>query len=177
MSSRPVPRDSHVRLWTGENPALHDALLEQLQSAGIPYVDRPFGSDQVAPTADPLPIDWRPRFGFEVSVPSRHLSQARQILEKLLDQENLGDIEIPAADQAAPKEQPSPGPAAERPTASVWTGSDRQVSQFLVAALQENEIPIRLQKTAGQTTIFVSPSQAARAREIVREITEAAPPT
>jgi len=86
MSSRPVPRDSHVRLWTGENPALHDALLEQLQSAGIPYVDRPFGSDQVAPTADPLPIDWRPRFGFEVAVPSRHLSQARQILEKLLDQ-------------------------------------------------------------------------------------------
>src|SRR5256885_11329201 len=143
MSSRPIPQDSYVRLWTGENPAVHDALLEQLQSAGIPFVDRPFGGDQVAPTADPLPIDWRARFGFEVSVPSRHLSQARQVLETLLDQENLADVEIPAADQAAPKEQPSPGPAGERPTAGVWTGSDRQVSQFLVAALHGTEIPIR----------------------------------
>src|SRR5256885_6173384 len=108
MSPRPAPQDSYVRLWSGENPALHDALLDQLQTAGIPYSDKPFGAEQIAPTADPLPIDARPRFGFEVSVASRQLSQARQILEALLDQEGLVAIEIPAADTPqAETRQPS----------------------------------------------------------------------
>src|SRR2546421_4925009 len=146
MSSRPAPQDSYVRLWSGENPALHDELLEQLQTAGIPYSDKPFGAEQIAPTADPLPIDARPRFGFEVSVPSRQLSQARQILEALLDQEGLVAIEIPPADTPMPEKQPSHSAKEEKASVGVWNGSDRQTCKFLTAALQENEIPYARKK-------------------------------
>jgi hypothetical protein len=180
MSSRPAPQDAYVRLWTGENPALHDTLLEQLQSADIPFADQPFGSDQIAPTADPLPIDARPRFGFYVSVPSRHLRQAREILESLLDREDLTNVELPAFESAPNRSQPSRSTgteAEELPTVQVWTGTDRQLGQFLTAALDENEIPHRLEKRGSTKTIYVAPSQSARAREIVREITEAAPPS
>ncbi len=47
-------------LWAGENPALHWMLLERLQAADIPFSDKTLGDDQVALTADPLPIDWKP---------------------------------------------------------------------------------------------------------------------
>jgi hypothetical protein len=176
MSSRPTPQDAYIRLWTGENPALHGTLLEQLQSAGIPFADRPFGSDQI-PTADPLPIDARARFGFYVSVPSRQLRQARQILEALLDREDLVNVELPEVETVPTHEQPSRPPVLEQPSVQVWIGTDRQLCQFLTAALDENEIPYRLQKQGSTRTIFAPPSQSARAREIVREITEATPPS
>ena len=182
MSSGPAAQSAYVRLWTGENPALHDALLEQLQSADIPYVDTPFGADQIAPTADPLPIDARARFGFYVSVPSRHLRKARQILESLLDREDLANVEFPGFEgvptgEPVVQEQTSRSGAQEQPTVEVWTGTDRQLCQFLTAALDENEIPHRLQKEGVTKTIYTPPSQSARAREIVREITEGTPPS
>src|SRR5258707_12843862 len=67
MSSKPIPQGSLVLLWAGENPAVHATLREELQAADIPFSDKSLGNDEVAPTADPLPIDWKPRFGFEVA--------------------------------------------------------------------------------------------------------------
>jgi hypothetical protein len=58
----------------------------------------------------------------------------------------------------------------------VWTGADDKLAEFLTAALQENEIPMHLETPEGQTHIYVSAANESRAREIVREITEAAPP-
>jgi hypothetical protein len=105
MSSKPLPQGSVVLLWAGEDPALHSALLEQLESAAIPFVDKSLGDDEVAPTADTLPIDWKPRFGFEVAVFSPHLPAAQQILEKLLGEEPE-DLELPEQDGAPGAELP-----------------------------------------------------------------------
>src|SRR6266478_8015899 len=105
-SAYPIPEDqgSVVSVWAGEDPAFHATLLEQLESAGIRYSDKVLGDDEVAPTADPLPIDWKPRFGFEVAVLSADLAAARAILETLLNEEPA-DLEIPAQDEA-PSEPP-----------------------------------------------------------------------
>src|SRR5260370_7893484 len=70
MSTKPMPQGSLVLLWAGENPATHAALLEGLEAAQIPFSEKTLGDDDVAPTADPLPIRWKPRFGFEVAVVS-----------------------------------------------------------------------------------------------------------
>src|SRR5271154_5460777 len=117
-----TPDGSFVTLWAGEDAALHSDLLEILEGAGIPFSDKSLGDDEVAPTADPLPIDWKPRFGFEVAVLSSDLEPARAILETLLDHEPV-DAEIPA-------EPVGPGPMAGMPIVSdgpstlpVWTGS------------------------------------------------------
>jgi hypothetical protein len=177
MFAKPAPQSSYVVLWAGENPALHDALLEELDLAGIGYADKPLGEKEV--TTDPLPIDSKPRFGFEVAVHHSELPAARQILEKLLDEDELVDVELPAEDETpgASKEVPPASAAAEEPpTVSVWAGSDPRVIEFLSAAIRENEIPVRMENDGEATVVYVPPSSAPRAREIVREITEGVPP-
>jgi hypothetical protein len=176
MSSKPIRQGSVVLLWAGEDPALHSALLEQLESAAIHFVDKSLGDDEVAPTADPLPIDWKPRFGFEVAVFSPQLPAAREILEKLLNEEPQ-DLELPAQEKLPGQDPPLESITEAHPTAEVWAGNDDKIAQFLTAALQENEIALHLENPGDQTRIFVSAANEARAREIVREIVDAAPPT
>src|SRR6266849_7480984 len=176
-SAYPIPEDqgSVVSVWAGEDPALHASLLEQLESAGIRYSDKVLGDDEVAPTADPLPIDWKPRFGFEVAVLSTDLAPAQEVLEKLLEEEPA-DLEIPAQDGAAAAEPPLVVATETHPTVEVWKGNDDRIAQFLTAAMQENEIPIHIENPGDETRIYVSASNDKRAREIVREIVEGAPP-
>ena len=175
MTSRPGPEGSLVMLWAGEDPALHSMLIEQLAGAGIPYLDKPTGEDEVAPTADTLPIDWKLRFGVEVAVPSSSLAEAEKILEKLLDQEPV-NMEIPAGDDAAPAAvEPEPGPTSKATTA-VWSGDDQERANFLSRALKENDIPVRIKAQGGETTIYVPADEETLAREIIREIVEGAPP-
>lgn len=174
MSTKPAPQSSYVVLWTGENPALHEALLEELELSGISYADRPLGEDEVPP--DPLPIDWKPRFGFEVAVHHTDLPAAKEILEKLLSEGELANVELPAGDEA-PQDEPQPSAGTEeQPTVSVWAGDDSRVLAFVTAALQENEIPVRLENDGELTIVYVPPSNAPRAREIIREIVEGVPP-
>src|SRR5271168_2061107 len=169
------PEGSFVTLWAGEDAALHLDLLETLEGAGIAFSDKPLGDDEVAPTADPLPIDWKPRFGFEVAVLSTDLEPAKIILETLLDREPA-DTEIPA-------EPTGPGPLAGMPevsdavsTLAVWSGSDEKMAEFVISALHENQIPAHYDTSTLQFIILVAPANEARAREIVREVTEATPP-
>jgi hypothetical protein len=175
MSTAAQPQGAFIMLWAGEDPALHSALLEELQSAGIPFMDKPMGDDEVAPTAEPLPIDWKARFGFEVVVRTEDYPAAQPILEKLLGEEPA-DLELPAQDSVAYQEPPLVYATETHPVVEVWAGTDEQIGQFLIAALQENEIPMHLEDPGGQTKILVSAANEARAREIVREIVEAAPP-
>lgn len=173
--SSPGPMSSLILLWAGEDPAVYSALMERLNAAGIPCKNMAIGSDEIAPSADPLPIDWKPRFGFEVAVLAPDLTAAQQILEKLLAQEPE-DLEIPDQPRAEVQELPLTDATETGPSVEVWTGSDDTLAEFLTAALQENEIPMHLENSTGQTQIFVASANEARAREIVREITEGAPP-
>jgi len=175
MSSKPIPQGSLVLLWAGEDPAVHAALLEELEVAEIPFSDKSLGDDEVAPTADPLPIDWKPRFGFEVAVLSSDLITAKEVLEKLLEEEPA-DLEIASQDGVAATEPPLVVATETHPTVEVWNGTDERIAQFLTAAMQENEIPIHIENPGDETRIYVSASNDKRAREIVREIVEGEPP-
>ena len=168
----PEEQSSVVSLWAGEDPALLAALREQLESAGIPYRETSLGEDQGALAADPLPIDFKPRFGFEVSVRSDDLQVAQAMLEKLLDQEPA-DMEIPAQDEVAVP--PVEGTTRPNQTLDIWTGADER-AQFLMAALQENGIAATLEAAGQSSRVLVAEPDVMRAREIVREIVEGAPP-
>ena len=143
--------------------------------AGSTQNDTTIGDDSITPDADPLPIDWKPRFGFEVAVLSVDLAAAKEVLEKLLDEEPA-DIEIPAQDNVMTVEPPLTVATETHPTVEVWYGNDERTAQFLTAAMQENEIPIHLENPGEQTRIYVSAANERRAREIVREVVEGAPP-
>jgi hypothetical protein len=179
MSSSParVPEAFFVILWAGENPVLHTALLEQLGIAEIPYVDKPIGEDEAAPTADPLPIDWKPRFGFQVAVRSTDLARAQALLEPLLELELEPLAELPAEDDApAASEEVSPACKEESATFQVWSSYEPKLARFIVESLRENEIPTRTETRAEQTAIFIPSACEFRAREIIREVIEATPP-
>jgi hypothetical protein len=174
MSSKAIPQGSLVVLWAGEDPAVHAALLEELEVAEILFSDKSLGDDEVAPTADPLPINWKPRFGFEVAVLSTDLAAAQEVLEKLLEEEPA-DLEIPAQDGVTVEPRLVVETEAH-PKVEVWNGNNERVAQFLTAAMQENEIPIHLENPGEQTRILVSAANEKRAREIVREVVEGTPP-
>jgi hypothetical protein len=59
---------------------------------------------------------------------------------------------------------------------NVWSADSPEQSEFLVAALHENGINCRLDKRGTQARLYVLPHDAARAREIVREVVEGQPP-
>jgi hypothetical protein len=166
---------SFVILWAGENPSVHVNLLERLEANGIAFNDKVLGDDEVAPTADPLPIDWKPRFGFEVTVRSTDYPAAKELLEKVLDSapENLEIPEQPEVlDPAAKPRKANEAPA----TVEVWKGTDAKLAQFLTSALGENNVVVRATAEAGATVIYVAEGNAERAQEIVREVTQGAPP-
>ena len=175
MATGSGPQGSLIMLWAGEDAALHSTLIEKLQSAGIPFIDKSAGDDRTVPSADIIPIDWKARFGFEVAVPSSSLAAAEEILEKLLDEEPA-DMEIAANESSEPtiaEREPSSVGAA---ICAVWTGSDEARAGFLVQALKENEIPARAETHGGEATVYVPPEEETLAREIIREIVEGAPP-
>jgi hypothetical protein len=173
MAAGPGPEGSLVMLWAGEDAALHSSLVEELEAAGIPFVDRPTGDDRVPPSADILPLDWKTQFGFEVAVPSSKVAAAEKILEKLLDEEPA-DMEIAANDSLQPAEvKPS---HLGTTSCAVWSGADGKRAGFLSEALKENEIPVRVETRGSETTLYVPPEEEMLAREIIREIVEGAPP-
>jgi hypothetical protein len=166
---------SFVILWAGESPSVHVNLLEKLEANGIDFDDKVLGDDSVAPTADPLPIDWKPRFGFEVAVLTGDYPAAKELLEKVLDKAPE-DLEIPAQPEVVdPASLPSKANDAPA-NVLVWKGSDAKLAQFLTSALGENNLTARVNAEAGVTAIYVAAGNEARAREIVREVTQGAPP-
>ena len=164
-----------VPLWEGEDLALHTSLIEALDEAGIQYFSKPLGIFAGARRWDLYPIQPMTRFGYQVAVLSSNLAQAEEILENLLD-EKPQDMELPEQNDSAEAASQPPASAEEKPTCEIWAGVDDGIAQFLTAALQENEISIHLDMAGDLTKVLVSTANEARAREIVREIVNAAPP-
>jgi hypothetical protein len=57
----------------------------------------------------------------------------------------------------------------------VWHADGREPGDFLVAALHENGIPCRMERSGERQQLYVLPVDAERAREIVREVVEGRP--
>src|SRR5260370_38001441 len=117
----------------------------------------------------------RARSGCEVAVFPRERAASKDVLEKPLEEEPA-DVEIPAQDNVAAAEPPLVVTTETHPAVEIWNGSDERIAQFLTAAMQENEIPIHLENHGEQTRIYVSAANEKRAREIVREGVDGAPP-
>lgn len=164
-----------VPLWEGEDLALHTSLLQELDSARIPYFNEPMGVFPGARKGDAFPIQAMARFGYQVAVLSSNLVRARAILERLLNEEPK-DLELPERNDPA---EPAPRVLAgvkEEPIWEVWVGADEEFASFLQDSLRENEIPLRVESVDGRRRIFVRPSDASQAKEILRELSEGAPP-
>jgi len=169
------PGSALVHLWRGEDAALHASLLTALEEAGIPFYEQPLGTGPSARPIDQLLDHAHPRFGFEVAVLSSHLAEAEMILEKLLNEGpvDMGLTVEEDAAQVAPKAKSLPNSEA---TCEVWSGDDENLAGFLGAALKENGIPVRVERHGQKAAVCAPPESEGRAREIIWEIVEGAPP-
>jgi hypothetical protein len=163
-------------LWEGEDLALHASLLEALDAAKIPYFNKPLSIYPGVRRADPFPVQPLTLFGYKVAVLSSDLPRAQSILEKLLQEEPKGELELPETLQPAQVAKRAAADADEAATAEIWRGADEEFSRFLQDALRENEMPSRAESPGGESVIFVRPSDVALAQEIVRQLQEASPP-
>lgn len=167
-------------LWDGSDMAFYTALLENLETVGIHYVTDPLSASTGSHIGTPYPLMRTSQLGYQISVFESDLQQARTILESLLDQEpENAELPEPAADDTARTEetsQPQQASGDEDPTLEIWSGPDDTLAGFVRDALLENEIPLREESSAGLKKIYVPSSDARRAKEIVREVSEASPP-
>jgi len=162
-------------IWEGEDLALHTTLLEQLEEAGIPFFDQPMGVFPGVRRGDPFPVQPMTRFGYHVAVLSSDLPAAQHILERLLEEEPQ-DTELPAGDEKQESTYARTAGEVGALTCEIWSGTDERLAEFLEAALKENGIAALVERHGDIASIYVSSEREGPAREIVREITEGAPP-
>jgi hypothetical protein len=163
-----------VPLWEGDNLALHTSLMEALDAAKIPYFSKPLGIYPGVRRADQFPIQPLMRFGYKVAVLSSDFPVAEKALKRIMDEEPP-DLAL-SDDPEFVDAPPAPRDTDETPTSEIWSGKDENFASFLLDALRESQLVLRSTATAGEARIFVRPSDVPRAREILRELTEAAPP-
>lgn len=64
----------------------------------------------------------------------------------------------------------------EEATLRVWSSEHSYPGEMIEMALKENQIHARFEKTDEKNAVYVQPEDELRAREIVREVVEGAPP-
>jgi len=178
--------ESFTLAWAGGEPWRHAEVLELLKRENIPATTLR-GRDFFV-----LPSTHQP---FEIYVPSSYAKRAEAILDAE-ESEGLdtagsahqGNAEFHVEDDIQDSQQNnSPGPDwhPDDATAEIWSGEDWYVAEMIAMSLRENQIECRTDPEAETdpgdapptaVKIYVLPDDEARAKEIVREITDAAPP-
>jgi len=114
---------------------------------------------------------WRPLLkGFLRAAPSQ--GEEAEHVEPAFPEE-------PAADEPSGDSWPNWDPTnwnPEEAATQVWSGEESYPGQIIEMALRENQIHARFEKGNGRNVIYVLLEDEMRAREIVREVVEGAPP-
>jgi hypothetical protein len=186
--------DPFCAFWKGDDPRLHAELISILDSGSIPH-------NTIRRQDHLFNLNNYP--AFQIAVPASFYKRAEQTIKEAFDLDaadpdavqsltaspllsdgargirKLPAILSPPADEAIPG-PPSAGNASEwfpeDATTLVWSGDDAYLHDMLTASLNENRIHCRSERTAEHIEIFVRPTDETQAREIIREIEEAAPP-
>ena len=168
-------------LLTGEeDPVFLTALLSALDEAGIPHYEAAI-HDHEASFSNPFPSRHRFGRGYEVSVLRSDVQAAKRVLLALEQKaveppaaagHEVNEPEIAESEDREVPEDWDPG----RATAEAWIGEDLDLAQFLADTLRENGIGSRTDSSLGRLRVVVRPEDSDRAREIIREVLEGAPP-
>jgi hypothetical protein len=173
--------EAFAAIWSGENIAFQDRLLQELEQAKIGAVGIP--RDVLFKGAgDALGVRREPRFGFAVCVRSADTPAASQILERLLEQE-AGEATLEA--EVVPLSADEAEVTAELPlnwnpataAAEVWRGQEESHLKFIEDSLNGVGVPTRRIAEKGEPfRLMIRPQDEERGKEVVRQILENAVP-
>ena len=181
--------DPFCSFWKGDDPRVHVELCGVLDEAGIPH-NTVYRRDHL--------FNLHNYAAFEVGVPFSMYERAENVVKEAYGTEDVADVgaqevqllaerpirKLPET-VAPPDEDNIPGPPSAGEgadwypgdaTVKVWSTESGEPSEFLVAALHENGIRCRLEKSGQRAELYVLPEEETRAREIVREVVEGQPP-
>jgi len=186
--------DPFCSFWKGDDPRIHAELCSVLDDAGIPH--------KTVRRQDHL-FNLSNYPAFQIGVPFSMYERAEEAVKEAFD---LEDSDPRAAETLSPpsllpetrrsfrklpstltppSEENIPGPPTEgnlsaappeEATAEIWSDDDSGLRDMLIASLRENQIGVRQENIGGKISLFVAAEDEQRAREIVREIVEGAPP-
>ena len=183
--------DPFCSFWKGQDARVHAELCEVLEQAGIAHKTI-FRSDHL--------FNFSNFPAYEIGVPFSLFEKAEKVVQETYGTDDIQDVgaqelagqvvrpsgRVPILAEMVnlpPEDIPGPPGAGESAdwypedaTASVWSTDAGELSDFLVAALHENGINCRLDQQGTRAKLYVLPDDAARAREIVREVVEGEPP-
>jgi hypothetical protein len=184
--------DPFCSFWKGEDPRVHAELCGVLDEAGIPH-NTVFRRDHL--------FNLRNYPAYEVGVPFSLFERAENAVKEAYGTDDVEDVgagelkgvlrernpdtirQLPET-LTPPPEENIPGPPTagegqdwfpEDATVRVWRTESGEHGDFLVAALHENGIRCRMDRSGEREELYVLPGDEGRAREIVREVVEGRP--
>jgi hypothetical protein len=172
-----MPDDSLEILWRGSDPAKFTALQAALRGEGIRFVEL-LAHDHAGGFLNMRPYYMEAMPGFEIRVSSSDLPAAQLVLESIDKQESAPEThDLSRYEREAPLETApilpidwDPGEA----TSEVWSGEDESQAEYISSSLAENGVPCRIPDDPGhRLRLCVRPGDLTRARDIVRQITQA----
>jgi hypothetical protein len=183
-TNRPPAGGGPQLLWTGTDPAAFGVITNALDDADIPHHESSREVGAIPGLAPPVNA---------IFVPAHQADAARAAMDKAIrelqngsrDPDALAASELSEPDFPEEDEEDDASPAPddivedydpEQATLEVWSGSDADTKDMLVASLRENGIGCEVE-SAGTFRMFVMPQSERRAREIIREVIDASAPS
>ena len=161
-----------VVVWRSGDPLAVCEVINTLREAGIRH--------HVQPTNDHMVFELgMPRPKYAVRVFASDSAKAKELLTDIRETPPFALGETVAVEGEA-----ETAPAHRRhdwhrdaATVEIWSGEDSALAKLLEACLHENEIEVRREGTEpGPLRLLVMPADESSAREIIREVRDAAPP-
>ena len=170
-------------VWKGEDQNEFVFACERLKAAAVPF----------RVLQQPREYARRAEGPFTINVPTKFATQAKSIVgaseADSFDESNSEDesaseseMELPAEDDASDEEVGDSYKGSredwypEDATVEIFSEASSQYAWMIEMSLKENDIRSRKETEGDGSRIFVAPEDESRAREIIREITEAQPP-
>jgi len=168
-------RNERIELvWRGGDPGAVSEVIHTLREAGIRH--------HVQATNDHLVFELgMPRPKYAVRTFASDAVRAKELLGNIREASPFVGMEASALalgaepmEQTAAKHEWKPGAA----SVEIWSGDDGALAQLLQDCMRENSIGVRYEgRSPGTVRLRVMPADEVRAREIIREVREASPPT
>ena len=167
--------DPICTFWKGDDPRIHVELCEILDRAGILH--------KTLRRSDHL-FNLTAKSAFQLGIPFSCFEKAEALVKEAygsnedFQKEEFSPAALPeSAEEQILRENWDPDEwYPEDATVEVWSGGELDLTEMLTACLRENQIHSRSAGDAEKRKLYVLPEDEARAREIVREVMEGAPP-
>jgi hypothetical protein len=174
-------REKIVLAWRGGDPLAVSEVIHILREAGIRHHVQPTNEHLVFELAMPRPKYAVRLFLSDLSRAKELLASVRESAPFALDEPADSPVRSAQTNVRSSHREWKPVEA----TVVVWSGEDAALADLLEACLRENRIGVRRDNhtdaatatASNQIRLMVTPATEATAREIIREVREATPPT